>query len=265
MPLPRFSKLPEKRREAILDAALEEFARSGYEDASFNRILAVVGMSKGAIYYYFEDKEDLYLTVLEGAAQRLASSVPPPRLAPSAAAFWDQARTLYRAVLDLVRSDPRIVRLLQRSAADLGRLTQSERFAPLMETSRTWIASVLTNGQRVRAVREDMPADLLLALTTAVGQVLDAHMIGSGALATSDGCERAVDVGLDVLRRLLEPAGGRETERAIVDGGGLPGVGIDSAGRPSGQAPPTPRQHGGASGERRRARPNRRRGPSRSD
>jgi AcrR family transcriptional regulator len=208
MPLSRFAKLPEARREAILDAALEEFARGGYEDASFNRILASLGMSKGAIYYYFSDKEDLYLTVLERAAQRLASSVRAPGAAATVTAFWNQVRTLYRAVVDVVRGDPRVVAVLQRSVADLARLTRSERFAPLMDAFRTRVAAVLADGQRVGAIRVDLPSDLLLELTFAVGQVLDANMFRSGALATSEGCERAIDEGLGVLRRLLEPRAG---------------------------------------------------------
>lgn len=47
-------------RQRILDAALREFSR-GYESASLNNVCAENGISKGIIYHYFKDKDELYL------------------------------------------------------------------------------------------------------------------------------------------------------------------------------------------------------------
>lgn len=48
-------------RRRILDAAKEEFARNGYDAASMNAICAENGISKGIIYHYFKDRDELYL------------------------------------------------------------------------------------------------------------------------------------------------------------------------------------------------------------
>jgi AcrR family transcriptional regulator len=45
-----------------LEAAAKEFVAHGFEAASLNRILDDAGISKGAAYYYFDDKTDLYAT-----------------------------------------------------------------------------------------------------------------------------------------------------------------------------------------------------------
>ena len=67
MPRPRFDKLPPDKRGRILEAAALEFAAHGFDGASLNRIISTAGISKGAAYYYFDDKADLYATVvLEG-------------------------------------------------------------------------------------------------------------------------------------------------------------------------------------------------------
>ena len=39
-------------RQRILDAAMEEFSRRGYEGASLNTVCAEKGLSKGIIYHY---------------------------------------------------------------------------------------------------------------------------------------------------------------------------------------------------------------------
>ncbi len=48
-------------RQRILDAALQEFSGKGYEGASLNTVWAEKGISKGAIYHYFKDKDEIYL------------------------------------------------------------------------------------------------------------------------------------------------------------------------------------------------------------
>jgi AcrR family transcriptional regulator len=71
MPYARFYKLATEKREKLLDVAAQEFARHGFENASVNRILECAQMSKGAAYYYFEDKVDLFIAVVQYANERL--------------------------------------------------------------------------------------------------------------------------------------------------------------------------------------------------
>jgi AcrR family transcriptional regulator len=61
MPRPRWATLEPERRTAILDVAAAEFAAHGFTDASYNRIIQRAGISKGAMYYYFDDQEDLFV------------------------------------------------------------------------------------------------------------------------------------------------------------------------------------------------------------
>ncbi len=59
---------PERRartRRALLDAAAAAFAQRGYHGASVEEIAAAAGVTKGALYYNFAGKEDLFLALLE--------------------------------------------------------------------------------------------------------------------------------------------------------------------------------------------------------
>jgi AcrR family transcriptional regulator len=58
---------PERNRERILGAALEEFARYGLGGARVDRIAARARANKRMLYYYFGSKDDLFLAVLEGS------------------------------------------------------------------------------------------------------------------------------------------------------------------------------------------------------
>lgn len=52
------------RRELILQAALKEFARSGYEGTSLTKIAAGADITKAALLHYFDSKESLFAEVL---------------------------------------------------------------------------------------------------------------------------------------------------------------------------------------------------------
>ena len=62
---------PEATREAILSAATREFADHGLAGARVDRIAERAGINKRMLYYYFGQKEDLFLAVLERAYQRI--------------------------------------------------------------------------------------------------------------------------------------------------------------------------------------------------
>jgi len=63
------------RRGAILDAARRAFARHGYEGATVRVLEAETGLSRGAIFHHFRDKEALFLALAEEDAARTAERV----------------------------------------------------------------------------------------------------------------------------------------------------------------------------------------------
>jgi AcrR family transcriptional regulator len=64
----------ERTRAAILAAATDEFASHGLGGARVDRIAERAATNKRMLYYYFGDKEALYLAVLEGAYERIRSA-----------------------------------------------------------------------------------------------------------------------------------------------------------------------------------------------
>lgn len=63
------------RRRQILDGARRCFARHGYEGATVRRLEEATGLSRGAIFHHFKDKESLFLALAEDDAERMADVV----------------------------------------------------------------------------------------------------------------------------------------------------------------------------------------------
>src|SRR3954447_19111199 len=63
------------RRTQILDGARVCFARHGYEGATVRRLEEATGLSRGAIFHHFRDKDSLFLAVAEDDAVAMAETV----------------------------------------------------------------------------------------------------------------------------------------------------------------------------------------------
>lgn len=64
---PKFRRRPEARPAEILAAALEVFAARGFQGARLEEVAKRAGVSKGALYLYFETKADLFRAVVTDA------------------------------------------------------------------------------------------------------------------------------------------------------------------------------------------------------
>jgi TetR/AcrR family transcriptional regulator, transcriptional repressor for nem operon len=67
----RRTRDPERTRERLLQAAFREIHRSGFQSAGIDTILAATNVTKGALYYHFENKEALGYAVVEEKIARL--------------------------------------------------------------------------------------------------------------------------------------------------------------------------------------------------
>lgn len=65
MPTDTFFRLPEEKRTRILEGAWSEFTAVPYAEASINRIVQTSRIPRGSFYQYFEDKNDLFLTLID--------------------------------------------------------------------------------------------------------------------------------------------------------------------------------------------------------
>ena len=64
-------------QQKILDAAIDVFAEKGYHDARVDEIVDVSKTSKGAVYFYFPSKQDIFLAIVDKFARMLEERLKP--------------------------------------------------------------------------------------------------------------------------------------------------------------------------------------------
>jgi TetR/AcrR family transcriptional repressor of nem operon len=158
----------ERTRERLLQAASREIYRLGFQSASLDTILAVAGVTKGALYYHFDSKEALGYAVVD---EVIAADVRDKWVHPLQNGK-DPIDALIRAVQAIpvrpvdVRGGCQLNNLAQEmSPLDAG---FRRRLATIFHAWREAVASVLREGQTHGRVRRDVePADaagLLIAM-----------------------------------------------------------------------------------------------------
>jgi AcrR family transcriptional regulator len=159
----RFDQLPEQRKEKILRVAAEEFARAGFHGTSYNQLLERLELGKSSAYYYFEDKRDLFLTAVERCYRTFFESVSRLERPEDDASFWAFVERASLLGYEFMLDDPTaalLVQCVQRELPLLGELGSEK----LLGSMVGFYASMVEEGQRLGAVRTDLPFDLLVAL-----------------------------------------------------------------------------------------------------
>jgi len=207
MPRASFQKLPEARRAAILEVAAREFGDHGFDGASLNHILAEAGVSKGAAYYYFEDKADLFGEAARHALRLVADLLPDPAGIP-ADDFWPSVARLYGASMERTRAHPWALAMARAIWRSTGDARAARAIEPVFAWARGLLAGLLDRGIEVGAVRRDVPRDLLIDILLQLDGAMDRWLLANLERLAPERLEEVGAVVLDMTRRMLAPAGG---------------------------------------------------------
>lgn len=75
--LENFEKLKEEKKNKIINAGLEVFSEYGYEQAPTDLIIQKAQISKGALFHYFENKENFFIFLFNHASLELSRKINP--------------------------------------------------------------------------------------------------------------------------------------------------------------------------------------------
>jgi TetR/AcrR family transcriptional regulator len=154
-------------RDLILDAAERLFAMQGFAATTIKQIGTAAGVNAALLYYYFEDKEQLYYAVLHNVIGTLGA-----RLVERMTAAHDPeeaVRALVAAQAETLGARPHLPHLLMRELIDYGGANASPEFRLLSEGAFHQLCDAIRDGQRKGIFRPDL--DPRLAAISTIAQV----------------------------------------------------------------------------------------------
>jgi len=206
MPRPRFEKLTPEKREHILETAAKEFAANGYDGASFNQILAKAGISKGAAYYYFDNKADLYVTSVTHYALELMQNLDLDFGELTAVSFWPTLQNLYEQQFTQFTERPWVFGVVKSDGPiDMEALANTQ-LGDASQDVEGLLESILRQGMALGVVRTDLPDDLLFSLVVALDEAHDKWLLSHMSTMNQTELQAAAAQMVALLQQLLTPS-----------------------------------------------------------
>ena len=173
------------RRRAILEAARRAFARHGYEGATVKVLEAETGLSRGAIFHHFKDKDALFLALAEDDAAVMTETVAQHGLVQVMRDLQDKDAGWLGVQLEVrrrIRTDPEFAeRWREHQSAVTGATTAR-----------------LQRQRQAGVVRDDVPLPILVDF---LRLALDGLVSGMAAGMPADHLSGVLDLVEDAVRR----------------------------------------------------------------
>lgn len=187
----------EKTRQDILDAALAVFSEKGFQTARLQDIAQVAGTTRGAIYHHFQNKADLYKSLLEEAAQQGNRAVQ--QAIETGGSFADICRNIFIFSANLLTEDERFRQIVALSLYKTGvspELAELEemRIQNAVQTVQG-IAAYMQQGVAVGEVRTDIDTETIARAFLAFQNGITWLWLANGEFfSIQDDAPRLVDI-----------------------------------------------------------------------
>jgi TetR/AcrR family acrAB operon transcriptional repressor/TetR/AcrR family transcriptional repressor of mexAB-oprM operon len=146
-----------------MTAAIDCFARFGYQGASIDRIARHAGVTKGALYYHFRDKEEL---LFEAVSERVGGFEHHvlAEVGPSVDTLASLKRVIDACFFHAtVSNHRRFIITLMIEALDTNPQL-SAKFRRILRRMRAFLADVVRRGQQAGTVRRDLEPEQTAAV-----------------------------------------------------------------------------------------------------
>jgi AcrR family transcriptional regulator len=186
--------MEQAKREKILDAAVQEFARHGFKKASIESIAELAGVGKGTIYLAAETKEDLFYQAVHKEVRAWSSSVgrhiDPTRTAEELLVECASAGFAYM-------QDKPLVRDLLFGAHNQVLNEWPDRLEQLQELGLATITEILRIGIRQGRFRAELDVHTVASILQDMS--VSAHLLHRVAEQKPEVVAQRLRAGLDLV------------------------------------------------------------------
>jgi len=187
-------------RNTLLDAAERLFQQQGVSGTSLQQIAEAAGTSRGAVYWHFRDKADLFNAMMERVTLPLENALQQAG-AQEAADPLPRFRAALLAALHRTESDPRTRRVFEVATqkveyvAAMGKVR--ERHLAIRQAALAQMKQTLQGSARLRGVRLALPAlAAARGLHALVDGLIQGWLLDPGSFALEAAGRQAIDTYL---------------------------------------------------------------------
>jgi AcrR family transcriptional regulator len=200
MPKDTFFNLPEDKRKAICEVAIQEFAEYPFDQASINRIVSRAGIAKGSFYQYFEDKADLFLYLARLAGEAKAQYISPVMRNPDRHDFFTLLRELYASGIQFTVENPEFAIISQKVLEHKDEPIYRELMAENLPSAYQFFEALLENAVSKGEVRADIDTKMLAYMLVPMNAHFAEYYLEHVAQEYDEAMLEALDKFVDMLK-----------------------------------------------------------------
>ncbi len=202
-----FNKLDESKKARIMDAAVDEFSRHGFRQASINRMIERLGIAKGSLFQYFGSKEGLFQVIFNYAVELVRQSLRQVKRETFDTDFFERIRKSTLAGIRFIERHPRIYRIYLKMIFQEDFPLRAEFLQQVHLFSAEYLRPIVEAGIARGELRPDMEVEMAVFMLDALmDRFLQAYCVpfldaGAKIYQASDAdLEPKVDEFINTLR-----------------------------------------------------------------
>ena len=167
---PRWRRLPHIRPRQILIAAAKVFSRDGLERAKLDSVAREAGITKGTIYLYYRNKNDLFVATLHRMRDRVVRTLEAAMSGKARGRFRGRIIRIVRKVSRIINA-PETLRTLRMVLAEAGTFPRASRlfYREFILKNNRALAELLARGISAGEIRK---VDTMVAARCLAGMIL---------------------------------------------------------------------------------------------
>ncbi len=198
--------LPGEKRSRIIAVAVREFAVNGYQRASLNTIVRQVGIAKGSLYQYFDNKEALFLYVFDRFTALVRQTLDDSISEAAKEDFWQLITGVLGAGIRFIDEQPDYYQIYLKVLFEPDVPHREELIAKVRLFSLDYFGSLCDAARSRGQIRVDVATPMVVFL---LDSVLDRFLQGyarpylDGGLALSRKSRREMQKEIDTVITVL--------------------------------------------------------------
>jgi TetR/AcrR family transcriptional regulator len=165
-----FDRIPDEKRARILEIATAEFANKGYDSANINEIAEKAGISVGALYKYFDSKENFFLTCVSFGIETLEAVLKD--ILESSDNFLTKVEKIARLIQRHSRDNKDLIKLYNELTSESNSELVNKLSRSLEEISSKTYSSLIIEAQKKGEIRKDAEPGLYAYFTDSLFMML---------------------------------------------------------------------------------------------
>ncbi|PCJ64923.1 MAG: hypothetical protein COA58_11670 [Bacteroidetes bacterium] len=206
MPKITFTNLKEDKKKILVDAFLKEFATHTFDDASLTSVVKSLGIAKGSIYQYFDDKLDLFMYLINECTSTKMKYFKDLKR-EDCSDFWVFFRLLYSEGIKFDLENPLQSHFLHNLVSSLNSPSIKSLYDDLLNQSVAGFEKMIEHEIKLGLFRADLPIKTMGFLLYKSGVAIQEQMQVFGEINPKESIKNNTPVyqgKVDVLLKTVD-------------------------------------------------------------